>query len=321
MSCRGGCCLPHRNVPAPGTELHFFPRHGQVGEFAARLVRTVRALCCQVLRSNFCTQSFQFRLVIYLSRNARAGDQQVALRHSRTRSRHRPSVRRAPVPPTPGTATARNCFGGFCSPSALPRSSEHLGSRHPAAPGGGGDRAASPSRQDVKSCAQGESKHPTILLTRKGAASRGASNPPLGQAVRQRCQSDALTEETLGGERREENPPKVTYVFKFLDVVVGEDVSFLEIDVGIQWLSHQGLPEGGQEVKRQRNVRSNRDTQELPKEMEQLLLRVGDGAGRQDVLPLQGTNRTGHTNPLLTTNAFAAGPRGNPPVKIPAWTL
>lgn len=85
---------------------------------------------------------------------------------------------------------------------------------------------------------------------------------------------------------------KETYIFKFFDVVVGEDVSFLQIHVGIQGLSHQGLPEGGQEVQGQRNIGSDGDAQELPKEMEELLLGVGDGAGGQDVLPLwreQGT--------------------------------
>lgn len=83
----------------------------------------------------------------------------------------------------------------------------------------------------------------------------------------------------------------MTHVLKLLDVVVGEDVSFLEINVCIQWLSHQGLPEGGQEVKRQRNVCSDCNTQELPKEVEELLLRIGDGAGSQDVLALREQSR------------------------------
>lgn len=98
--------------------------------------------------------------------------------------------------------------------------------------------------------------------------------------------------------RREKE--KVTYVFKFFDVVVGEDVSFLEIDVRIQRLSYQGLPEGGQEVKWQRNIRSNRNTQELPKEMEQLLLCVGYRARRQDVLPLQKKKQNRAQKPVLS---------------------
>lgn len=80
-----------------------------------------------------------------------------------------------------------------------------------------------------------------------------------------------LMGETLRGKKKKKKGgkrKKVTYIFKFFDIVVGENVSFLEINVRIQWLSYQGLPEGRQKVKWQRNICSNCNTQELPKEME-----------------------------------------------------
>lgn len=118
---------------------------------------------------------------------------------------------------------------------------------------------------------------------------------------------------------KREKKKEVIYIFKFFDVVVGEDVGFLEINVGIQGLSHQGLPEGRQEVERQRNICSNGDAQELPEEMEQLLLRVGDGAGRQDVLALQkhtNEKKRAQAKPYLITGAQPGGPQVNRIVKI-----
>lgn len=118
---------------------------------------------------------------------------------------------------------------------------------------------------------------------------------------------------------KREKRKEVIYIFKFFDVVVGEDVGFLEINVGIQGLSHQGLPEGWQEVKWQRNICSNGDAQELPEEMEQLLLRVGYGAGRQNVLALQkqtNEKNRARAKPYLITGAQPGGPQVNRIVKI-----
>lgn len=78
-----------------------------------------------------------------------------------------------------------------------------------------------------------------------------------------------------------------TYTLELLDVVVGEYVCFLQVSVGVQRLAHQRLPEGGQEVQRKRDVGSNGNSQQLPQEVQQLLLPVGDGAGGQDVLALE----------------------------------
>lgn len=63
------CSLPHRDVPAPGTQLHLLPSEAQVGEFAAGFVGAVGALRRQVLGGDFGTQSFQLRLVADLSGN------------------------------------------------------------------------------------------------------------------------------------------------------------------------------------------------------------------------------------------------------------
>lgn len=68
-SCLESCSLPHRDVPAPGTQLHLLPSEAQVGEFAAGFVGAVGALCCQVLGGDFGTQSLQLRLVTDLSQN------------------------------------------------------------------------------------------------------------------------------------------------------------------------------------------------------------------------------------------------------------
>lgn len=77
-----------------------------------------------------------------------------------------------------------------------------------------------------------------------------------------------------------------TYTFEFLDVVVREYVCFLQVLVRVQGLPYQCLPEGGQEVQGQRDICSNCDSQQLPQEVQQLLLPIGDGAGGQDVLAL-----------------------------------
>lgn len=81
-----------------------------------------------------------------------------------------------------------------------------------------------------------------------------------------------------------------TYVFKFFDIVVGEYVRLLEVKVWIQRFSNQGLPEGRQEVEGQGDVRPNGDAQQLPKEVQKLLLPIADGAGRQNVLALRTHN-------------------------------
>lgn len=100
--------------------------------------------------------------------------------------------------------------------------------------------------------------------------------------------------------RKRKEEEKGTYIFKLFDVVVGEDVGFLQIHVGIQGLSHQGLPEGGQQIQGQRDISSDGDAQELPKEVEELLLSVGDGAGGQDVLPLWKKGTQGRIEQLPT---------------------
>lgn len=77
-----------------------------------------------------------------------------------------------------------------------------------------------------------------------------------------------------------------TYALEFLDVVIGENVRLLQVLVGVEGLPHQCFPEGGQEVQRQRDVCTDGYAQQLAQEVQQLLLAVGDGAGRQDVLAL-----------------------------------
>ena len=78
-----------------------------------------------------------------------------------------------------------------------------------------------------------------------------------------------------------------TYTLKFLDVIVGEYVCFLQVLVRVQGLAHQRFPEGGQEVQGKRDVCSDGDPQQLAQEVQQLLLPIGDGAGGQDVLALE----------------------------------
>ena len=56
--------------------------------------------------------------------------------------------------------------------------------------------------------------------------------------------------------------------------------------LGVQGLAHQALPEGGQQVQRQGHVGADGDAQQLAQEVQQLLVGVADGTGRQDVLPL-----------------------------------
>lgn len=78
-----------------------------------------------------------------------------------------------------------------------------------------------------------------------------------------------------------------TYTFEFLDIIVCEDVGLLQVLVRVQGLTHQRLPEGGQEVQGKRDIGSDRDSQQLPQEVQKLLLPTGDGAGGQDVLALE----------------------------------
>lgn len=78
-----------------------------------------------------------------------------------------------------------------------------------------------------------------------------------------------------------------THTLKFLDIIVGENVCFLQVLVRVQGLTHQHLPEGGQEVQGERDIRSNCNSQQLPQEVQQLFLPVGDGARGQDVLALE----------------------------------
>lgn len=78
-----------------------------------------------------------------------------------------------------------------------------------------------------------------------------------------------------------------TYTLEFLDIIVGEYVCFLQVLVRVQGLTHQRLPEGGQEVQGKRDICSNRNSQQLAQEVQQLLLPVGDGAWGQDVLALE----------------------------------
>lgn len=77
------------------------------------------------------------------------------------------------------------------------------------------------------------------------------------------------------------------YVFKFLNVVVGQDVGLLEVHIWIQRFSYKGLPERGQEVQGQGNISPDGNAQQLPKKVQQLLLAVADGAGCQNVLALE----------------------------------
>ncbi|KAL2298379.1 hypothetical protein Nmel_015373 [Mimus melanotis] len=173
-----GCSLPHRDVPAPGTQLHLLPSEAQVGEFAAGFVGAVGALCCQVLGGDFSTQSFQLRLVTDLSRNK---DKDLVTSMA---------VPGHSCPHNRDSLQQQILLWGFWSALAIPVNIPEAG---------------------IPPClAAGE------------------------------C----------------------------------EDVSFLQIHVGIQGLSHQSLPEGGQEVQGQRNISSDGNAQELPKEMEELLLGV-----------------------------------------------
>lgn len=154
--------------------------------------------------------------------------------------------------------------------------------------------SSSSSHQDVTSCtytlhdpAQLTNKHlPATKSTTTGQKTSLLSTVYL----RGNCEEEVVWEQSA-------------YIFKLFNVVVGEDISFLEINIRIQRLSYQSLPEWGQEVEWQGNICSNCNAQKLPKEMEQLLLCIGYGARCQNVLPLQ-RNRTEHTNQYLKTDLY-----------------
>ena len=57
----------------------------------------------------------------------------------------------------------------------------------------------------------------------------------------------------------QENNALFTYTLKFLDVIVGEYVCFLQVLVRVQGLAHQCLPEGGQEVQGEGDICSDGD--------------------------------------------------------------
>jgi len=79
----------------------------------------------------------------------------------------------------------------------------------------------------------------------------------------------------------------VPYIFKLLDVVVGDHIGFLQVLLRVEGLAHQTLPEGAQKVQRKWNICADGYAKKLTKEVQQLLLCVADRAGRQDVLPLR----------------------------------
>lgn len=94
----------------------------------------------------------------------------------------------------------------------------------------------------------------------------------------------------MAGRPRVLQPPRTvpcTHALKLLDVIVGEDIRFLQVLLRVQGLAHQRLPEGGQEVQGQRDICPNCNPQQLPQEVQQLLLPVGDGARGQDILALE----------------------------------
>ena len=83
----------------------------------------------------------------------------------------------------------------------------------------------------------------------------------------------------------------VPYIFKLLDIVVGEHICFLQVLLWVEGLAHQTLPEGAQQVQRKWHICTDGYSQKLTKEMQQLFFCVADRAGCQDVLPLRKTNK------------------------------
>lgn len=61
----------HGDVPAAAAQLHLLARHGQVGEPAAGLAGTVRALGGQVLGGDLSAQGLQLSLVVDLQGRGR----------------------------------------------------------------------------------------------------------------------------------------------------------------------------------------------------------------------------------------------------------
>lgn len=79
----------------------------------------------------------------------------------------------------------------------------------------------------------------------------------------------------------------VPYIFKLLDIVVGEHISFLQVLLRVEGLAHKTLPKGAQQVQRKRHICADGYAQKLTKEVQQLFLCIADRARRQDVLPLK----------------------------------
>lgn len=77
------------------------------------------------------------------------------------------------------------------------------------------------------------------------------------------------------------------YILKLLDVVECEQVGFSKVRFRVECFTDQTLPEGAEQIQRQRHVRPDSNAQQLAKEVQQLLFSASDGARRQNVLPLQ----------------------------------
>lgn len=170
--------------------------------------------------------------------------------------------------------------------------------------------SSSSSHQDVTSCTY--TLHDPAQLTNKHLPATKSTTTSQKTSLLSTVYLRGNCEEVVVWEQS-------AYIFKLFNVVVGEDISFLEINIRIQRLSYQSLPEWGQEVEWQGNICSNCNAQKLPKEMEQLLLCIGYGARCQNVLPLQ-RNRTEHTNQYLTTDLYGGGPQINAILRTPIWT-
>lgn len=141
-SCLESCSLPHRDVPAPGTQLHLLPSEAQVGEFAAGFVGAVGALRRQVLGGDFSTQSLQLRLVTDLSRDkdkdlvtSMAVPQHSCPHHGDSLQQQNPAL---------------GALVWFSN------SSKYFRSWNSTVPGSRGVWETSPRQQDVKSCIQEE---------------------------------------------------------------------------------------------------------------------------------------------------------------------
>lgn len=85
-----------------------------------------------------------------------------------------------------------------------------------------------------------------------------------------------------------------TYIFKLLNIVVGEHICFLQVLLLVKRFSNEAFPKRSQQIQRKGDICPDGYAKELTKKVQQLFFCIADGAGSQDVLPLKiTTERTG----------------------------